>query len=152
VAEKVQDISQYLSRFDLRKFLGPLQGRVTYHDPCHLLRSQSVKEEPRRLLKLIPELEFVEMTGADACCGGGGTFQWEHPDVAAGITQKKTKAIEDTGATLVASGCPGCRVQIRGNLTTEDIEVVHPVELLAKSMIEFGAACIEDPDEEQSET
>jgi len=134
VAEKVLDISQYLSRFDLKKFLGPVQGRVTYHDPCHLVRSQAVKEEPRRLLKLIPELEFVEMNGADACCGGGGTFQWEHPDVAAGITRKKIEAIEQTRATLVASGCPGCRLQIHGNLESELIQVVHPVELIAKSM------------------
>jgi glycolate oxidase iron-sulfur subunit len=134
LSAKVMDISQYLLRFDLEKFLGPVPGRVTYHDPCHLLRSQAVKEEPRRLLKLIPELEFVEMAGADTCCGGGGTFQWEHPDVASGITKKKTMAIEETGANLVASGCPGCRLQISGNLETELIQVVHPVELLAKSM------------------
>lgn len=134
LSAKVMDISQYLLRFDLEKFLGPVQGRVTYHDPCHLLRSQAVKEEPRRLLKLIPGLEFVEMAGADTCCGGGGAFQWEHPDVASGITKKKTEAIEETCANLVASGCPGCRLQISGNLETELIQVAHPVELLAKSM------------------
>ncbi len=136
LSAKVMDISQYLLRFDLEKFLEPVQGRVTYHDPCHLLRSQAVKEEPRRLLKLIPELEFVEMAGADTCCGGGGTFQWEHPDVASGITKKKTVAIEETCANLVASGCPGCRLQISGNLESELIQVVHPVELLARSMEE----------------
>lgn len=133
---KVMDISQYLLRFDLERFLKPVQARVTYHDPCHLLRSQAVKEEPRRLLKLIPELEFVEMAGADTCCGGGGTFQWEHPDIASGITKKKTIAIEETGANLVASGCPGCRLQISGNLEPEEIRVVHPMELVAKSMEE----------------
>jgi glycolate oxidase iron-sulfur subunit len=134
VAGKVLDISQYLSRFDLTEHLGPVAERVTYHDPCHLLRSQTVKDEPRRLLKMIPELEFVEMAGADECCGGGGTFQWEHPDVASGITNKKIRAIEETCATVVASGCPGCRMQIQGNLEAENIEVVHPVELVAKSM------------------
>jgi glycolate oxidase iron-sulfur subunit len=136
LAAKVLDVSQYLTRFDLKELLGPIQGRVTYHDPCHLIRSQAVKEEPRRLLKMIPGLEFVEMAGADACCGGGGTFQWEHPEVASGITRKKIGAIEETCADLVASGCPGCRVQIRGNLDSEIIQVVHPVELLAKSMSE----------------
>jgi glycolate oxidase iron-sulfur subunit len=134
VSTKVMDISQYLLQFDLAQFLEPIQGRVTYHDPCHLLRSQAVKEEPRRLLKLIPGLQFVEMTGADACCGGGGTFQWEHPDVASSITSNKIKAIGETGANLVASGCPGCRMQIYGNLKTELVRVIHPVELLAESM------------------
>jgi len=139
VAHKVLDISQYLAQFDLREFLGPIQGRVTYHDPCHLVRSQAVKEEPRRLLSLIPELEFVEMVGADACCGGGGTFQLDHPDLASGITNKKIRAIAATGANLVASGCPGCRLQIHGNLESELIQVVHPVELLAMSMREHDS-------------
>jgi glycolate oxidase iron-sulfur subunit len=134
LGQKVMDISQYLSRFDLGKFLGPIQGKVTYHDPCHLVRSQGVKEDPRRLLKSIPALEFVEMEGADVCCGGGGSFQVEHPEVASGITGNKVRAVMETGANMVASGCPGCRLQIYGNLETDGIQVVHPVELVAKSM------------------
>jgi glycolate oxidase iron-sulfur subunit len=130
----VLDISQYLVRFDLEKHLRPIQGRVTYHDPCHLLRSQGVKEEPRSLLKRIPGLEFMEMAGADICCGGGGTFQWEHPDVASGISSKKVQSIKDTRASLVASGCPGCRLQIYGNLGEDSIQAVHPVELLARAL------------------
>ncbi len=74
LGRKVLDISQYLVRFDLEKHLRPIQGRVTYHDPCHLLRSQGVKEEPRSLLKGIPGLQYVEMAGADVCCGGEGRF------------------------------------------------------------------------------
>ncbi len=134
VASKTLDISQYLMNFDLEKFLGPVPGRVTYHDPCHLARSQAVRLDPRNLLKMIPELEFVEMEGADSCCGGGGTFQWEHPRLASGITKNKIDAILNTGATVVASGCPGCRMQIHGNLDTDLIYVVHPVELIAKAM------------------
>jgi glycolate oxidase iron-sulfur subunit len=131
---KVLDITQYLSRFDLEKHLRPMQGRVTYHDPCHLLRGQRVKEEPRNLLKRIPGMEFVEMAGADVCCGGGGAFQMEHPDVALGITKNKIQAIVQSRASFVATGCPGCRLQIHGNLVCERIQVVHPVELLAKAM------------------
>jgi glycolate oxidase iron-sulfur subunit len=134
MGKKVMDISQYLAKFDLENHLKPITGRVTYHDPCHLLRSQGVKEEPRALLRKIPGLQFVEMAGADVCCGGGGTFQWEHPDVSVGITGNKVKAIKDTGAELVASGCPGCRLQIFGNLGEEPIEVVHPVELVARAL------------------
>lgn len=134
LGQKVLDISQYLSRFDLGKNLRPVESRVTYHDPCHLLRTQKVKEEPRSLLKGIPGLEFVEMEGADLCCGGGGTFQVEHPEVAAGITANKIQAILETRADLVATGCPGCRLQIHGNLKDDRIRVVHPVELLALAL------------------
>lgn len=134
LGRKVLDISQYLAHFDLGKFLRPTAARVTYHDPCHLLRSQGVKEEPRDLLRRIPGVQFVEMAGADVCCGGGGTFQWEHPDVAAGITGKKVQSIKETGARIVTSGCPGCRLQICGNLGEDSVETIHPVELVARAL------------------
>lgn len=134
VKNKVMDISQYLAKFDMKKYLHPLKGRVTYHDPCHLVRSQKIKDEPRALLKQIPGLEFAEMAGADVCCGGGGTFQMDHPDISVSITKNKIQSIKDTGADTVASGCPGCRLQINGNLGNEKIKVVHPIELLAKAM------------------
>lgn len=134
LAAKVLDISQYLTRFDLAPLLGAVPGKVTYHDPCHLARSQSVRNEPRRLLKQVPGLELAEMAGADVCCGGGGTFQIDHPEVSAGITAKKIAAIRATGANLVATGCPGCRLQIHGNLGKAPVRVVHPVEILAEAM------------------
>ena len=134
LGQKVLDIAEYLSRFELEKLLKPLPVRVTYHDPCHLARSQGVREEPRSLLRRIPELEFVEMAGPDVCCGGGGTFQWEHPEVSAGITKNKVKAIAETKAQFVASGCPGCRLQIYGNLDNDAIQVLHPVELVAMAL------------------
>ncbi|MBM4332278.1 MAG: (Fe-S)-binding protein [Deltaproteobacteria bacterium] len=134
LSQKVMDISQYLMRFDFGGMLRPVPGRVTYHDPCHLLRSQGVKNEPRSLLRKIPELEFAEMDGADVCCGGGGIFQWEHPEISEGITARKIENIENTGATFVATGCPSCRLQISGNLKKDGLEVVHPVQLLARSL------------------
>jgi glycolate oxidase iron-sulfur subunit len=137
LAKKVQDISQYLSRFDLKGFLRPVQERVTYHDPCHLLRSQGVKEEPRRLLTSIPGVDLVEMEGADVCCGGGGSFQWEHPQIASGISAAKVEAIKKTRAGVVASGCPGCRLQIYGNLGENSIRVLHPIEVIAEALVKI---------------
>jgi len=134
LSQKVLDISQYLMKFDLGKMLKPIKGKVTYHDPCHLLRSQGVKDEPRALLRQIPELNFVEMAGADVCCGGGGTFQWEHPRISENITAQKIGNIEETGANFVATGCPGCRLQIFGNLKKDGVEVIHPVQLIFRSL------------------
>jgi len=73
LGQNVLYISQYISGFDLEKYLRPVEGRVTYNDPCHLLRTQGVKE-PRSLLKLNPNMEFMEMSGADVFCGGAGAF------------------------------------------------------------------------------
>lgn len=134
MAARVMDISEYLQRFDLKEFLLPINERVTYHDPCHHLRSQRIKDEPRAMLKQIPGLEFVEMADADACCGGGGSFQLQHPEISSGITSKKIRSIKNTAAGIVASGCSGCRLQIRGNLKDEAIQVMHPVELLARAL------------------
>jgi glycolate oxidase iron-sulfur subunit len=142
LAQKVQDISQYLSRFDLHTHLKALPGRVTYHDPCHLLRTQGVKDDPRNLLKNIPQMELIEMEGSEVCCGGGGTFQLDHPELASAITAKKIQSIKDTQADLVATGCPGCRLQIHGNLTDDKLKVVHPVELLAQALSLRGTSCI----------
>jgi glycolate oxidase iron-sulfur subunit len=136
LGKKLLDIAEYLARFELETILRPFPGRVIYHDPCHLVRSQGVREEPRSLLRRIPGMEFVEMEGPDVCCGGGGTFQWEHREVAAGITKNKIQAIAETEAQFVASGCPGCRLQIYGNLETDAIELLHPVVLLARSLDE----------------
>ncbi len=134
LSRKVLDITEYLARFDLKKILKPWPKKVTYHDPCHLIRSQKIREEPRFLLSQIPGLEFVEMPGADVCCGGGGTFQWDHPEIAAQITTQKIKNIAKTQAEIVTTGCPGCRLQIFGNMPNEEVRVVHPVQVIAWSM------------------
>jgi len=134
LAEKVMDISQILARFDFKKVLKPVAQRVTYHDPCHLGRSQGVKEEPRNLLRSIPGLELVEMAGAETCCGGGAALPWDYPEVAIGIGRNKAQSIKETRAGIVASGCPWCRQQISENLGQESIRVLHPVEVLAEAL------------------
>ncbi len=105
--------------------------KITYHDPCHLVRAQGVSEAPRKILKALPQFEYVEMEEANACCGGGGSFQFDFPGVSKEITEKKIKNIRETGASVVVTGCPGCRVTIGGNMEDQDrISVLHPLQLL----------------------
>jgi Fe-S oxidoreductase len=109
--------------------------RVTYHDPCHLVRAQGVSDAPRKILKALPQVEYVEMEEANTCCGGGGSFQFDFPEVSKGITEKKIKHIRETGARVVVTGCPGCRLTIAGNLGDHDrISVLHPLQLLDKAL------------------
>jgi glycolate oxidase iron-sulfur subunit len=109
--------------------------RVTYHDPCHLARAQGVSDAPRKILKALPHVQYVEMGEANTCCGGGGSFQFDFPEVSKGITEKKIKHIRETGARIVVTGCPGCRLTIGGNMDGQDrISVLHPMQLLDQAL------------------
>ncbi len=111
--------------------------RVTYHDPCHLIRAQGVHEAPRKILTALPQVEFVEMEGADICCGGGGSFQFDHPEVSKGIIDEKIDHIRQTEASVLVTGCPGCRVTISGNMDeTDQIQVLHPIQLVDMALLE----------------
>lgn len=134
-AQKVRDISEFLMKIPLEPPKARLPLRVTYHDPCHLVRGQNVSKQPRDLLRLIPGLEFVEMKEADWCCGSAGTQIITHYHNSMALLERKTRNIADTGAEVVASGCPGCQLQLglgakRGGL---NVRVVHPVQLLAEA-------------------
>ncbi|MEE8471887.1 MAG: (Fe-S)-binding protein [Dehalococcoidia bacterium] len=136
-SRKVRDISQFLVQ-DLEPVGGLRESpvRVTYHDPCHLVRGQGVSREPRDILRLIPGLELVEMENADWCCGGAGTYVLDHYELSQGVLARKVASIAATGAEIVATGCPSCRLQIGRGLRAAGIraEVVHPVELLHRAL------------------
>jgi Fe-S oxidoreductase len=76
-------------------------------------------------------LVFTKMEEANACCGEGGSFQFDFPEISKRITEKKIRRIRETGARVIATGCPGCRVPIGGNMVQEArIAVLHPMQLL----------------------
>ncbi len=131
----VMDICQFLAQWglpDTSDLPGRVSVSVTYHDPCHLARYMRVREEPRALLRGTPGVEFVEMEEADRCCGASGSFQLEHQELSARIGEHKIESIQTTGARVVATGCPSCRLQLVRLLQGRgaDIRVVHPVDLL----------------------
>jgi len=106
--------------------------RVTYHDPCHLVKGQKISAQPRNVLKSIPGVEYVELPGANDCCGGGGSFQVEHAETSRKITKRKVDNIRETKAQVLATCCPGCNLTISNHLDPT-IAVLHPVELLQKA-------------------
>jgi glycolate oxidase iron-sulfur subunit len=139
VALKVRDVSEIvadrLEELELDDRSGTRRRKVTYHDPCHMVRSMNISEPPRRILKALPDIEFTELTGADECCGGAGSFQFEHVEISKGVTARKTTNIRAAGAELVATGCPGCRLTLSGNLYEEgDPHVVHTLQLVAERL------------------
>jgi len=87
--------------------------------------------------KATPGLELVEMEGADRCCGLGGTFNVYHYGSSMEINDLKSEAIIATGADAVATGCPGCMMQLDDGLKQHGstVEVVHTMELLARQLL-----------------
>jgi glycolate oxidase iron-sulfur subunit len=131
-AEKVRDISAFLDEIGIKAPQGQVEARVTYHEPCHLVRGLKVSQAPRRILKTIPGLELVEMEEADWCCGNAGSHAITEPEESGRILDRKMSHVAATQADIVASGCPGCQIQLwrgvrRWNL---DMQVFHPIELL----------------------
>jgi len=139
VASKVKDVSEivgeYVEKLPIEPKTKGAPVTVTYHDPCHMVRSMKVSAPPRRLLEALEDVRFVEMVGADQCCGGAGSFQFEHVEISAGVTSRKTANIRATGAGVVATGCPGCRLTLTGNLLEAgDPTVVHTLQLVAERL------------------
>lgn len=90
------------------------QAVVTYHDPCHLgRRYQNVVSQPRQILQSLPGVDFREMDESDSCCGAAGTYGVLHPETSAAIIDRKTGFARATGASVVATECPSCMMQLR---------------------------------------
>lgn len=113
----------------------PLEKTVTYHQPCHLARGMSVKDQPVDLIKKIPGLNFVPLADPGRCCGGSGIFSLTDYGTAEKVRRHKLKDIESTGTEVVATGCGSYRMHIRDGLTRNNMAAVvrHPVELLEES-------------------
>lgn len=131
-SSKVRDISEFLASIPLQKPKGRLNSTVTYHDPCHLRRAQHVWEQPRILLDLVEGLEFTELPEADWCCGSAGSQLITHYETSVKVLNRKMDNLGSTGAQIVASGCPGCQMQLNSGIERNNlnIRVVHPITLL----------------------
>jgi glycolate oxidase iron-sulfur subunit len=131
-SKKVRDISEFLASIPLEKPQGRIEARVTYHDPCHLRRGQGVWKQPRALLKMIDGLEFVELPEADWCCGSAGSQLITHYETSLKVLGRKMENLESTQADYIASGCPGCQMQLNVGVRQRglSVQVVHPVTLL----------------------
>ena len=134
---KVKDISEFLVSTPIfERLRTPLARRVGYDDPCHLIHGQRIRTEPRRLLKGIPEIQFVEVEGADQCCGSAGTYNITQNELAMEILDRKMEKIQRANIEILVTGNPGCMFQLRygAERLKMKLEVVHPVELLARSL------------------
>jgi glycolate oxidase iron-sulfur subunit len=139
LAQKVWDISEFV--FKHFEQLAPhldqdgVKETVTYHLPCHLKNHGQDKHSVENLLKQLPRVDYQKTCDWDSCCGGGGFFFNEYPEISKKIVEGKVKNAVNAGAQSWATGCPGCRVQLSGNLPQKGmLDVCHPMEIIARGL------------------
>ncbi len=132
--QKVKDIHEWLAEIgiDPPKSNGPSE-KVTYHEACHLCHGQRITAQPRQVLKSIPGLELTELPESTWCCGSAGIYNIVQPEMADQLLERKVDKIQSTGAEVVATGNPGCMLQVQNGVRRRGLkcEVKHPVSLLA---------------------
>jgi glycolate oxidase iron-sulfur subunit len=128
---KVRDVLEFLGEHEPRAPRHPLPMRLAYHDACHLAHAQAVREQPRALLRGIPELDLLEPAEWELCCGSAGIYNLTHADAAAKLGRRKAENLRATGADAIAAANPGCAIQIGAYL---DTPIYHPMTLLDHSI------------------
>jgi glycolate oxidase iron-sulfur subunit len=131
---KVRDVSELLAA------AGPIPGgrmplKVTYDAPCHLVHAQRITLPPLAVLAAIPGLELIPLRDSENCCGSAGIYNLIEPETSDAVLAPKLENIADTGASFVATGNPGCLMQIGAGLMRSGsrARAIHPVDLLDAS-------------------
>lgn len=139
VSATVRDVSELLSVAGPARG-GPVRQRVAYDAPCHLMHAQRVTIPPMDVLRAIPELEMVPLTESDVCCGSAGIYNLVEPETSDIVLKSKLEHIAAAKPDVVATGNPGCLMQIGAGLVRSGsaTRTVHPVELLDESYARRG--------------
>ena len=117
VAELTKDIHELLVEYDFEAPSKPLNVTVTYQDPCHLANVQRITEAPRQILNAIPGLTLIDLGEPGLCCGSAGTYSITQREMSAQLGKRKARNVVATGADVVATGNPGCAMQLDFALT-----------------------------------
>jgi glycolate oxidase iron-sulfur subunit len=131
-ARKVKDVSEFLDELGLVPPRGEIRAVATYHDACHLVHAQKVREQPRRLLRQVPGLELRELPESELCCGAAGTYNLTEPEMSGRLASRKLDNILRMGARVVITANAGCLLQIAAEARRrgEVLKIVHPMDVL----------------------
>ena len=133
-------MSQQLADVGIREGARLDRLTATYDASCHLLHGQKARVEPLRVLSTIRGLSLAPLEGSDVCCGGAGVYNLLEAELSTRVLEEKLKHVGETGARLLATGNPGCHMQIGAGARLSGIrlQIVHPVELLDESYRRAG--------------
>jgi glycolate oxidase iron-sulfur subunit len=137
---RVRDVSQQLETVEIKGGSAVSKETVTYDSSCHLLYGQHAGEAPLKMVDAVAQLNFVRLEGSERCCGGAGIYNLLEPDLSARVLAEKLANIQLTKAQTLATGNPGCQMQIGAGALVAgmDLKVCHPVELLDEAYARAG--------------
>lgn len=137
---RVRDVSQQLEGVELKHVAYGTKQLVTYDASCHLLYGQHAGEAPLKMVGAMSELELAPLAGSERCCGGAGMYNLLEPELSRSVLDEKLTSIKATGAKILATGNPGCQMQIGAGalLSGMDLAVCHPIELLDEAYAQAG--------------
>ncbi len=134
VSRKIFELTEYLvDVFEVEDVGARFQGKITYHDSCHLFRNLGVADQPRKLISHVSGIQMIEMKDSEKCCGFGGTFSVKYPDISTAILEEKVDNIIATGADAVVGCDISCLMNIQGMLTRRNspVKALHIAQILA---------------------
>jgi len=142
LAQRVRDVSEFLDAVGLRPPAGRIESRVCYDAPCHLIHGQKVDAAPRRLLAQIPGVALQIHDDPAGCCGAAGIYNLTHRAMSRAVLDRKLASLRAADPDYVASGNPGCLMQLRAGMAAIGLRAVavHPVELLDRAYRESRVA------------
>ena len=132
LASKTRDVHELLTEYGWNAPTGRISAKIVFQDPCHLLSTQRISDPPRELLRSIPGVELVDMAEPTVCCGSAGTYSISQRDMSMRLGNRKASNIIASGASYMATGNPGCAIQLTNALerAKADVGVRYVVDLL----------------------
>ncbi len=133
---KCRDVSEFLVELGPRAPRHAVNARVAYHDSCHLQHAQKVRTQPRSLLSAIPGTRILDIPEAALCCGSAGIYNMVQPETAQQLADRKADWIAPLHADLVATGNPGCLLQLQSALDRKGAKtrVLHTIQVIDASI------------------
>ncbi len=141
LAKRIFELSQFLVDVLKVEDLGAAyEGKVAYHESCHILRGLGVSAQPKRLAQAVKGTQMVPLNAAESCCGFGGEFASHYPDISEAMVKEKVENFQASEADLLLVGEPGCLLNIGGYLSRNlpGKRVMHLASFLAENAREGG--------------
>jgi glycolate oxidase iron-sulfur subunit len=132
-SKKVRDISELIDELEPRAPRHPIPARVAYHDACHLSHAQGIRSQPRSVLREIPQLEVVELSEPNICCGSAGIYNLLQPEAASDLGVRKAATVAMVAPDALVTSNPGCLLQLKRHLDV-DLPLLHPVQVVDASL------------------
>ncbi len=134
LAGRIFELTQYLvDVLGVSDVGASFNGKVTYHESCHILRGLGVSDQPKKLIAGVRGCEYIPLNAADVCCGFGGEFSNNYPEISEAMVKDKVTNFINSSADVLLLCEPGCLLNIHGYVHRHHPQkrVMHMASFLA---------------------